>query len=95
MNLNLYNVIQEPLITEKIAKETDKHHKYAFRVHPKASKKDIKSAVEKIFNVHVTKVNTVNSDGKWRRVRFQPGKTAAWKKAVVTVKAGEKIDITA
>ena len=95
MKLDMYNVIQEPLITEKITKETEKLHKYAFRVHPKASKKDVKSAVEKIFNVHVTKVNTINNSGKWRRVRYQPGKTASWKKAVVTVKAGEKIDITA
>jgi large subunit ribosomal protein L23 len=95
MNLNMYNVIQEPLITEKITKETEKNHKYAFKVHPKASKNDIKSAVEKIFNVTVTKVNTINNDGKWRRVRYQPGKTAAWKKAVVTVKSGQKIDITA
>lgn len=95
MKLNLYDVIQEPLITEKIARETDKSNKYAFRVHPTANKKMIKSAVEKIFNVHVTKVNTTNNFGKWRRVRFQPGKTANWKKAIVTVKQGEKIDITA
>ncbi len=95
MNLNLYNVIQEPLITEKITKETEKSHKYAFKVHPKASKRDVKAAIEKIFNVTVTKVNTVNNSGKLRRVRYQPGRTADWKKAVVTVKAGQKIDITA
>lgn len=95
MNLNIYDIIQEPLITEKIAKESEKLHKYAFRVHPKANKKQIKSAVEKIFNVHVLKINTMNHSGKWRRVRFQPGKTADWKKAVVTIKSGEKIDITA
>lgn len=94
MKLNIYDVIQEPLITEKIARETEKYHKYAFRVHPSANKKQIKSAVEKIFNVHVTRVNTLNNSGKWRRIRFQPGKTADWKKAVVTIKAGEKIDIT-
>lgn len=93
MKLNLYDVIQEPLITEKITRETEKYNKYAFRVHPTANKKMIKSAVEKIFNVHVTNVNTVNNSGKWRRVRFQPGKTANWKKAIVTVKPGEKIDI--
>lgn len=95
MKLNVYEIIQEPLITEKITRETEKSHKYAFRVHPKANKKQVKSAVEKIFNVHVTKVNTLNNTGKWRRVRFQPGKTADWKKAIVTVKSGEKIDITA
>jgi large subunit ribosomal protein L23 len=94
MNLDMYQIIQEPLITEKIARETEKYNKYAFKVHPKANKKQIKSAIEKIFNVHVTSVNTINNSGKWRRVRFQPGKTADWKKAIVTVKSGEKIDIT-
>ncbi len=94
MKLGLYDVILEPLITEKITRETEKLFKYAFRVHPKANKIQIKSAVEKIFNVHVTRVNTINQGGKWRRVRFQPGKTAAWKKAIVTLKQGEKIDIT-
>jgi large subunit ribosomal protein L23 len=95
MKLDLYEVIQEPLITEKITRETEKSRKYAFRVHTHANKKQIKSAVEKIFNVHVTKVNAMNIDGKWRRVRYQPGKTAAWKKAIVTLKTGEIIDITA
>ncbi len=95
MKLSLYNVIQEPVITEKITRETEKSRKYAFKVHPDANKKEIKSAVEKIFNVHVTKINTINNSGKWRRVRYQPGRTADWKKAIVTVRAGEKIDITA
>lgn len=95
MKLNLYDIVQEPLITEKITRESEKFGKYAFRVHPKANKKEIKSAVEKIFNVHVIQVNTLNNSGKWRRVRFQPGKTANWKKAVVTLKSGEKIDLTA
>ena len=95
MKLDLYDVIQEPLITEKVARESEKLRKYAFVVHVKANKKQIKSAVEKVFNVHVTRVNTLNNSGKWRRVRYQPGKTADWKKAIVTLKAGEKIDITA
>ncbi|MBN1688905.1 MAG: 50S ribosomal protein L23 [Candidatus Omnitrophica bacterium] len=94
MKLSLYDVIQEPVITEKITRESAKDGKYAFSVHPKANKKQIKAAVEKIFNVHVTKVNTLNQGGKWRRVRWQPGKTADWKKALVTIKKGEKIDIT-
>ena len=94
MKLNIYEVIQEPVITEKVTRETEKLRKYAFKVHPQANKKEIKSAVEKIFNVHVTKINTINNSGKWRRVRYQPGRTADWKKAIVTVRAGEKIDIT-
>jgi large subunit ribosomal protein L23 len=95
MRLHLYDIIQEPLITEKITKQQEKLRKYAFQVHPNANKKEIKSAVEKIFNVHVTGVHVMNSMGKWRRVRYQPGKTADWKKAIVTLKEGEKIDITA
>jgi len=94
MKLHMYDIIQEPLITEKVARESESLGKYAFKVHGKANKKEIKSAVEKIFNVHVMKVNTLLYDGKWRRVRYQPGKTASWKKAIVTLKKGEKIDIT-
>lgn len=95
MKLNLYDVIMEPLITEKVSQASQKWNKYAFKVHPEANKKSIKSAIEKVFNVHVLNVNTCNQKGKWRRVRFQPGLTAAWKKAVVTLKKGEKIDLTA
>jgi len=94
MDLTMYDIIIEPWITEKIAQATQKANQYGFKVHPKANKKEIKSAVEKIFNVHVEKVNTVNVDGKWRRVRYQPGQTADWKKAIVTLKKGEKIDLT-
>ena len=95
MKLNLHDIVQEPLITEKVSRESEKLSKYAFRVHPAANKKAIKSAIEKIFNVHVLRVNTMIHAGKWRRVRYQPGKTADWKKAIVTLKQGEKIDITA
>ena len=94
MHLSIYEIIQQPLITEKITRESEKLGKYGFRVHPHANKKQIKFAVEKVFNVHVTRVNTLNNTGKWRRVRYQPGKTADWKKAIVTLKTGEKIDIT-
>lgn len=95
MKIHIYDVIREPLITEKVAKDSEKYGKYAFKVHPDANKKQIKSAVEKFFNVSVEKVNTLNQVGKWRRVRHEPGKTAEWKKAIVTLKKGDKIDITA
>jgi large subunit ribosomal protein L23 len=95
MKINLYDVIASPVITEKSAMQSEKLRQYAFQVHKDVNKKQIKSAVEKIFNVHVTKVNVMRYSGKWRRVRFQPGKTAEWKKAIVTIKEGEKIDITA
>jgi len=98
MKLSLYDIVQEPVITEKIASrlaaENPKRKKYAFRVHSKANKKEIRSAVEKYFNVHVADVHTMVMPGKWRRVRFQPGQTPDWKKAIVTLKEGEAIDIT-
>jgi large subunit ribosomal protein L23 len=90
--MNLYDVIAYPLITEKCALDTEKKNKYAFRVHPSATKVEIKQAVEKVFNVKVVKINTSNVRGKLKRVRYQPGYTAAWKKAVVTLKGGQKID---
>ena len=94
MKLNLYDIVMEPLITEKLAKATESASQYGFRVHPQANKKEVKAAVEKIFNVHVEKVRTMNVSGKWRRVRYVAGQTAAWKKAIVTLKKGEKIDLT-
>ena len=91
MKLHLYDVLIEPMVTEKSSAKREVG-KYAFRVHMKANKNSIKEAVEKIFNVHVTKINTSISLGKWKRVRFKPGLTAEWKKATVTVKEGEKIE---
>ena len=67
MQLNVYDVIIEPLITEKISNASKAANQYGFRVHPQANKKEIKSAVEKVFSVHVLKVNTLNVSGKWRR----------------------------
>lgn len=93
MKLDVYEVIQKPLITEKGAADTERFGKYAFTVHKAANKKQVKAAIEKIFNVHVTKVNVLNQQGKWRRIRFQPGRTPEWKKAIVTIRKGEKIDI--
>lgn len=93
MRLHLYDVILEPLITEKSTGQNEKEGKYTFRVHPEANKNSVKEAVEKIFNVHVTKVNTNVIPGRWKRVRFRPGMTAEWKKATVTLKEGEKIEL--
>lgn len=94
MKLHMYDVILEPVVTEKASRESENFGKYAFKVHRASNKKQIKSAVEKFYSVHVTKVNTVNYDGKQRRLRAQPGLTASWKKATVTLKKGEKIDFT-
>lgn len=89
--MNVYDVIREPLITEKGTKQ-EKARKYFFRVRRDAQKHEIREAVERIFNVKVVKVNTMLIAGKWKRVRFQPGQTPDWKKAVVTLKEGQKIE---
>ncbi len=90
--MHLYDVIREPLLTEKGTKQ-EKTRKYFFVVDRNAQKHEIRDAVERLFNVKVEKVNTMVMGGKWKRVRFQPGKTADWKKAIVTLKEGQKIEL--
>lgn len=68
-------------------------NKYLFWVDKKANKIEIKKAVEEIYKVKVAKVNTMIAHGKKRRVRYKEGYTPDWKKAVVTLKEGEKIEI--
>ena len=88
-------IIRKLLLTEKGTLLTEKQNQYLFRVDPSANKIEIKNAVEKIFNVKVTKVNTMNRQGKHKRLRSMSyGMTSAWKRAVVTLKEGEKIDLT-
>jgi large subunit ribosomal protein L23 len=87
----MYDVILEPLVTEKSTGQREEG-KYSFRVHTEANKNSVKEAVEKIFNVHVMKVNTLLVAGRWKRVRTRPGLTSEWKKATVTLKEGEKIE---
>ena len=78
------DVIIKPVVTEK-SNDAVQLSKYTFRVNKKATKVDIKRAVEKLFDVKVLKVNTINVDGKKKRVGRNYGKTADWKKAIVTI----------
>lgn len=89
-----YNVIRGPVITEKASRQMEGQGKYSFEVDRRANKLEIKKAVETAFKVAVTGVNVVSMRGKMRRVRWQPGKTPDWKKAIVTVKKGDKIEFT-
>lgn len=90
-----YQVVQRLLLTEKGTRMTESDNKYLFRVHPDANKNEIKAAVEKLFDVKITKVNTSNVQGKKKRERTANfGRTAAWKRAVVTVAEGNSIDLT-
>lgn len=88
-------IIQKLLLTEKGTRLTEKMNQYLFRVHRSSNKIEIKRAVEKIFNVKVKKVNTMNRRGKSKRVRtMNYGMTSAWKRAVVTLQEGQKIELT-
>lgn len=78
------DVIIKPIVTEK-SMDVLGEGKYTFKVAKKATKADIAHAVEDLFNVQVTKVNTVNVRGKKKRVGRYEGKTASWKKAIVTI----------
>lgn len=78
------DIIIKPIITEKSNVEMQAG-KYTFEVNKKATKVDIKRAVEKLFNVKVLKVNTINVSGKEKRVGRNIGKTADWKKAIVSI----------
>jgi large subunit ribosomal protein L23 len=87
-------VIHEAVITEKGTRQTEQHNQYLFKVDRHANKIEIKQAVESLFKVTVTEVNTMNRPGKKRRERtMRFGRTAGWKKAVVTVKEGETIEL--
>ena len=90
------DVIIAPLITEKSMAGT-MQQQYAFEVHPSATKTQIRKAVEEIFGVTVHKVNTVHVGGKFksfaRRGMRTEGRTANWKKAIITVAPGQKIEL--
>ena len=89
---SVYNVIIRPVVSERTF-DLMGQNKYTFEVAKDAPKEEIRDAVEKIFNVHVVKVNTVNVKPKNKRVRFVQGKTRTWKKAIVTIAEGESIAI--
>lgn len=90
--VNHYNIIRSLLRTEKGSVQAVSN-KYLFNVKKDANKIQIKQAVELIYKVKVDSVNTQVMPGKLKRVRYQIGNTPDWKKAVVTLKTGQKIDL--
>jgi len=88
--MHLYEVLRRPLLTEKNT-VLQAQNKYSFEVAKEANKLQIKQAVEKAFDVGVTAVNVMTVPGKMRRVGRRMVLTHSWKKAVVTIKAGDKI----
>ena len=87
-----YSVLRRPLITEKSNLMKEELNQIAFEVDRRANKIVIKEAVKKLFNVHVVKVRTFTVLGKRKRVGRTEGRTSSWKKAIVTLKEGERID---
>jgi large subunit ribosomal protein L23 len=92
-DLKHYDTIIAPVITEKSTYASE-HNKVVFKVANKATKPEIKAAVEALFNVKVTGVNTLNRKGKTKRFRGIAGRQKDYKKAVVTLAEGQSIDVT-
>ena len=90
--MNNLDTIISPTITEK-ATFLSEHNKVVFKVHKGASKDSIKRSIEKIFKVNVIKVNTIYMKGKTKFVRGRKTKKPSYKKAIVTLKKGENIDL--
>jgi large subunit ribosomal protein L23 len=88
---NAHEVILRPIVSEKSYSMIE-HNRYTFEVAKASRKIEIAKAVEELFHVTVTSVNTMNVPGKSRRVRYAKGLTPSWKKAIVTLKAGDKIE---
>ncbi len=91
---DIFDIIETASLTEKASILSEKHNKYVFRVSPKANKIEIKRAVEQLFKKKVVAVNTCNYAGKKKRERRADfGRKADWKKAIVTLKEGDKIEL--
>ncbi len=92
-NVKHYDVIKSPVITEKATLGSE-NNQVTFKVAIDATKPEIKKAVEALFDVKVTKVNTLRQEGKIKRFRGVKGKRAEYKKAMVTLAEGNSIDVT-
>jgi large subunit ribosomal protein L23 len=90
--MNPYEIIKGPLITEKGTIQKEANNQLTFEVNRKANRVEIRHAVEKIFNVRVMKVRTMQIKGKVKRVGRTVGKRRDWKKAIVTLAKGENIE---
>ena len=92
VQLEPYQVILRPLITEKNVHKAERLAQYSFEINPKATKEDVRRAVETLFDVKVAKVRTQARRGKHRRYRFRMGELKSWKKAIVTLDKDHRID---
>ncbi len=93
MKTEHFDVIRSPLLTEKATDLREKFNQICFEVDPRANKKQVSEAVEKIFNVKVAEVRIVNTKPKPKRLGKYSGSSTGYKKAVVSLKEGSKIEI--
>ena len=93
MNRSPRDVIIRPLMTEKSMRQKEEQNAVTFRVRPDANKVEIRSAVEAVFNVKVTAVRTASFEGKLKRMGRHQGRRPDWKKAIVTLAPGHKIEL--
>ena len=91
--LHLFDKIYFPLVTEK-STNLSEQNKIVFKVPMKANKKNLKNNIEKIFKVNVTKINIINKKSKIKLTRGRKVKVPGFKKAIVTIKKGQNIDLT-
>ena len=93
LKVHLYDKILSPIITEK-STNISEQNKIVFKVPSKANKNNLKTSIEKIFKVNVTKINIINKQPRKRIVRGKKTRVSGYKKAIVTIKKGQNIDLT-
>ena len=91
--IHLYDKILSPLLTEK-STNLSSQNKIVFKVHKKANKKNLKNNIEKIFKVNVIKINIINKQNRTKLTRGRKVKISGFKKAIITLKKGQSIDLT-
>ena len=91
--MNIYDKILSPVVTEK-STNLSEHNKIVFKVPAKANKKNLKNNIEKIFKVNVTKINIINKQNRTKFTRGRKVKISGYKKAIITLKKGQSIDLT-
>ena len=91
--IHLYDKILSPLVTEK-STNLSEHNKIVFKVPNKANKKNLKKNIEKIFKVNITKINIINKQSRTKLTRGRKVKVSGYKKAIITLKKGQSIDLT-
>ena len=91
--IHLFDKILSPIVTEK-STNISEQNKIVFKVPNKANKKNLKSNIEKIFKVNVTKINIINKQKRTKLTRGRKVKVSGYKKAIITLKKGQSIDLT-